>query len=318
MPLGPTKRPSGVGPIAVVEEVGDQIEAAHAHAALLGDVQVAPLRGERETRRYVDLGQDCQSPVAAEPAFTGAHHGRDDLRRCIDAAHAAVPLVGDVQVARRVGHDVRRSAQLRRRRGLGVAVVARGSRPGHHVQVRAVGVDLVDLVAALVGDQQRAVRSQVQTLGKLQSAGHGGDDLVGGRDAPHAAVERVGVVDRAAGVGRDVARRVHARRRGDAAVGGEAGDAGAGDGGDDVGICVDAPNAIAVGVGDQQRAVGLPRHPERTHRGDVRRIPVAVGPTHVRIQRTNRACFTGGDAGDDQLTNDQQNQEHSSRVRSCE
>ena len=80
-----------------------RVDAAHAMVPGLHDVHAAR-RVRRDPERRVELGLGRRPAVPCEPPLPGARQRRDRTRR-VDAAHAMVPAVRDVHVARRVRRD---------------------------------------------------------------------------------------------------------------------------------------------------------------------------------------------------------------------
>ncbi len=225
------------------------------------------------------------SPTVSVGAAAG--DGGDDVRFRVDAAHAVVVHVGDVEIAgSRIERDVARHVQVRAGRRAAVADVLRiaGHAVARHgVDQPGLGVDHAHAVVQRVGDVDVAVgrggdragrvqrglgrRLVVAVVAVLARSGDGGDDPGRSIDAADAVVVRVGDDQIAVGRDRDAVRRVELRHDRGAVVAGEAGAqlVAAGDRLDLDVVRVDAADDVVVRVGDVDVAV-RPRSPGRPGR----------------------------------------------------
>src|SRR2546425_604778 len=121
-------------------------------------------------------------------------------------------------------------------------------------------------------------------------AGDGGDDPGAGCDLADAEVALVSNEEVARGIDGDIVREVQRGAGGQAAVAAEAGNAAAGDGGDDPGAGRDLTDAVVLGVRDEQIALGVDDDPcQGPHLSPDRRASLAP----------QAGAAGAGDGGDD-------------------
>ena len=286
---------------AVADQGGDGagggVHLADAEAVLLAHVQVV-VDVEADRVRHQRGGLYRRTAVAVGGALAVAQHGGDDAGAHVDAADAVVGVVADVQVAARVEGQVLGVVEGGVRGGAAVAVIAHqaeagageraaGAPFGRVVARRVTGeqvddagarVDAADVAGPFVGQVDVAAgvdrhsagavefgvdrRAAVAAAADPAAAGHPGDDAGAVVDAADRAVAQIGQVQVAGPVLVQVVRLLEPGCRHRAAVAIHAGHAVAAEPVQDA-AAVDAPDAVAPVIVDDQVAVRPPRHPHR-------------------------------------------------------